>query len=154
MFYEYTFGTSVCIYYTLHDCRGRERARRRKEGYLWGLVSQPTSVVHRQPSHQFGYPAGGSDCYYSGSLPQQGTYLRPHLSAPVVTILAHGNFFSIVSVCELQTTAVNHKFHVYYCFKNLHIKSSLMNSGLTSGPHGGGDDSPDREKTTLYVSPI
>ena len=27
-----------------------------------------------------------------------------------------------------------------------------MNSGLTSGPHGGGDDTPDREKNVLYVS--
>lgn len=26
-----------------------------------------------------------------------------------------------------------------------------MNSGLSSGPHGG-DDSPDREKNALYVS--
>lgn len=28
-----------------------------------------------------------------------------------------------------------------------------MNSGISSGPHGG-DDSPDREKNALYVSTI
>ncbi len=106
MFYEYTFGTSVCIYYkTVEGERALGGERRISLGScIRANFSRSVVTHHISWAIQRAVLAATSN---SGSLPQQGTYRRLRLSPSVVIILADVNFFSIVFVCELQTTVVS-----------------------------------------------
>lgn len=95
----------------LQDCRGRARTRRRKKdifGVLYSGQLQSFTVTHHISwAIQRAVLAVLAATSNSGSLPQQGTYRQQRLSPLVVIILAYVNFFSIVFVCELQTTVVS-----------------------------------------------